>query len=265
MIYRLTQETSAPTSEVAAAHMAAWEIFELEDLREAVNALDNRIPTDRQLAIHLSGRQLAERATRLLVRNRPHPFSAADAIADLAEDVRRTTRNLPDYMVGTDRASFDARVARLVDAGTPDDLAERAAALGPSVAALDIVDVATETSVPIEVVAAVHFAIADRLELTWLRDRILDLPRDSQWSTLSRLTLRGDLFTDHRMLTAQVTGMGDTDTDPMARVDRWVQQNASEVNRFRQTIAEIRSVPTELTTLLVASREVRNLIGRTAV
>jgi glutamate dehydrogenase len=265
MIYRLTQETSAPTWEVAAAHMAAWEIFELDDLRHAVNALDNLLPTDRQTAIHLAGRQLAERATRLLVRNRPHPFSAADAIADLAEDVRRTTRHMADYLVGIDRASFDDRVKRLVEAGTPDDLAERAAALGPSVAALDIVDVADETAVPVEIVAAVHFAIADRLDLTWLRDRILDLPRDSQWSTLSRLTLRGDLFTDHRMLTAQVTGTGDAETDPMARVDGWVQHHVTEVNRFRQTIAEIRSVPTDLTTLLVASREVRNLISRTAV
>ena len=66
------------------------------------------------------------------------------------------------------------------------------------------------------------------------------------------------------MLTAQVVGQGDGDTDPMARVERWVQRNGSDVARFRQTIAEIRSVPTDLTTLLVASREVRNLIGRTA-
>ena len=71
MIYRLTQETSAPSSEVAAAHMAAWEIFELDQLRRAVNELDNELPTDRQLAIHLAGRQLAERATRWLVRTGP--------------------------------------------------------------------------------------------------------------------------------------------------------------------------------------------------
>ena len=66
------------------------------------------------------------------------------------------------------------------------------------------------------------------------------------------------------MLTAQVTGTEDHETDPEARVERWVQRNANEVTRFRQTIAEIRSVPTDLTTLLVASREVRNLISRTA-
>jgi glutamate dehydrogenase len=207
---------------------------------------------------------LAERATRLLVRNRPHPFSGAAAIADLAESVRRTTHFIPDCLVGADRASFDARVKAMVAGGTPEDLARRAAALGPSVAALDIVDVAAETSTPVEVVAAVHFAIADRLELTWLRDRILDLPRDSQWSTLSRLTLRGDLYTDHRMLTAQVTMTGDGGADPATRVDQWVDRNVGEVARFRQTIAEIRSVPTDVTTLLVAAREVRNLISRTS-
>ncbi|MGI9602247.1 MAG: NAD-glutamate dehydrogenase domain-containing protein, partial [Acidimicrobiales bacterium] len=264
MTYRLTQETSAPSHEIAAAHMVAWEIFQLDDLAKTVNALDNVMAADEQMAIHLAARQLAERATRLLVRTRPYPFSAADAIADLAEPIQETIAHLPEFFVGADHVAFESRVDELVAAGTPADLASRTAALGPAVAALDIVAISTKGSLPLADVAAMHFAIADALELNWLRDRILALPRDNQWSSLARLTLRGDLYADHRELTAHVASLPDDDNDPLDRVERWLGLHAAPVAYFRGTVAEIRSLATtDLTTLLIASREVRNLISRT--
>ena len=60
MVYRLSQETSAPSHEVAAAHMAAWEIFQLAELSDAVNLFEAQLPSAIQLGIHLSARQLAE-------------------------------------------------------------------------------------------------------------------------------------------------------------------------------------------------------------
>ena len=123
--------------------------------------------------------------------------------------------------------------------------------------------VATESGEDVRTVAATHFAVADALDLTWLRDRILALPRDNQWSTLARLTLRTDLYTDHRLLTAQVITRSDDDAEPAARVEEWLHRNRLEVDRYRQTMVAIRATATDLTSLLVAAREVRNLIGRT--
>jgi glutamate dehydrogenase len=261
MVYRLTQETSAPSSDVIAAHMAAWEIFGLDELGREVNRLDAVIPSARQLATHLSGRQLAERATRLMVRNRPNPFSTADAIADLAGPVHELLAHVPDYLAGSDRASFDQLQRELITDGMPDDLARRVASLSPSLAALDVVEVAAESGVAAATVAEVYFAIADRLELNWLRDHTLALPRDTQWSSLARLTLRGDLYDDHRDLVRQVVAQ---DAAPGDLVDHWVRRHAVRVDYFRRTITDIRGAgPTDLTTLLVAARELRNLISRT--
>jgi glutamate dehydrogenase len=264
MVYRLTQETSAPSHDVAAAHMAAWEIFELDDLSRCVNDLEAVLSAERQLAIHLAGRQLAERATRLLVRNRPYPFSASSAIADLAGSVQDVLVHLPDHLTGTDRSDFDRSTKELSAAGMPDEISRRVASLVSSLAALDIVEVAESSGVAADAVAAVHFTIADELELFWLRDRVLDLPRDTQWSSLARLDLRGDLYSYHRLLTAQV--VVDTDgIEPRELVSRWMDRHHVPVGYYRDTIAEIRAVgPTDLTTLLVASREVRTLIARTS-
>ncbi len=264
LVYRLTQETSAPSPDVAAAHMAAWEIFQLDELSREVNDCEAMLSADRQMAIHLSGRQLAERATRLLIRSRPFPFSAASAIEELAGPVQETVEHLPEFLAGSDRLAFELAKREMADEGLPDELGAQVAALGPSLAALDIADVARASGVALPTVAAVHFTIADQLELNWLRDRILDLPRDSQWSSLARLTLRGDLYTDHRALTTQlIVDCADDDSDDL--VARWIRRYEVQVGYYRETIAAIRAVgAADLTTLLVAAREVRNLIAHTA-
>ncbi len=262
MVYRLSQETSAAGHEIAAAHIAAWEIFKLDDLTSDVNVLDASFPALLQLGIHLSARQLAERATRQLLRTRPAPFSAAAAVSGLAEPVREIIEHMPDYLVGTDQMTYQTTLQGLLDCGMERPLAERIAAMEPSLAALDIVDVANECDVEPGVVAGVHFAIADELELNWLRDRILALPRDSQLASLARLTLRGDLYADHRALTTQAVSRQDG-TDPQELVQQWARSNHNAVDHFSKTLAEIRaSGPADLTMLLVSAREVRNLIGR---
>ncbi len=266
MVYRLSHELSVPSRAVAAAHMVAWDIFDLDDLLEAVDALDGVLDADTQVAVHLTARQLAERATRLLLWTRPWPFRAADALEALAGPVRALRDELPDLAAGTDRAGFEVRSRELSEAGMPDGLVARVAALPLSLAALEIVEVAASTGVDPTLVARVHFLVADRLGLDWLRDRIVALPRDTQWASLARLTLRSDLYADHRALTTQVVtagaGAGD---DPDSRVEAWIAHHEAAVGVLRRTLAEIRaSGPANLTTLLVAAREVRNLIVRTA-
>ena len=263
MVYRLGQETSAPAAELAAAHLASWEIFGLEEVVTETNRLEGTIDVDQQLAIHLACRQLAERATRLLVRNRPAPFEPGPAIDELGADVATTVAGLADDLVGADRLAYEHHVNELVGAGAPQLLAGRVASLSSEVAALDIVAVAAESGEPLADVSAAHFAIADHLDLTWLRDRILALPRDTQWTTLARLTLRTDLYTDHRELTALVMASTDPGSDPVDRLDQWVNQHRSDVDRYRQTMVAIKSSAADVTSLLVASREVRNLMNRT--
>jgi glutamate dehydrogenase len=120
-------------------------------------------------------------------------------------------------------------------------------------AALDIVEVAHETGLDVERVAAVHFALGSELELHWVRDRIVALPRSDRWSALARAALRDDLYALHRNLTAEVLRSG-------AEVDDWIASNpASE--RYLSTLADVRAGRSfDLTTLPVVVREVRQLI-----
>ncbi|MDH3753529.1 MAG: NAD-glutamate dehydrogenase, partial [Acidimicrobiia bacterium] len=268
MVYRLSKESSVRSVDIAAAHLAAWEIFDLEQLWSDVIDLDGQVAAGTQLSIFLAGRQLAERATRWLVRNRNLPLDATSAVADLAAKVRDTMINLSDWLLGADRRAFFRTVDELTRASVPIELAERTALLGHSIAALDIVSASDVTNAPISTVASVHFAVAELMDLTWIRDQILALPRDTEMETLARLGLRGDLYLDHKSLTELVTNSGDgwVDGDDLTAVERvevWVGNHQEPVARYREAVTNIKATSlTDLTALLVASREVRTLIRR---
>ncbi len=266
MVYRLGLETSAPAVEIAAAHFAAWEIYDLEQVIDQVNALDGVLSVDRQMATYLSCRQLAERAARILIRGRPNPFDANAAIAELAEPIGQTIKGLGRHLLGIDRQAYEADITEFVAAGTDEGLAERIAGLAPSVAAIDIVNVAQQADVSLDCASSVYFNVADRLDLVWLRDRILALPRDSQWSTLARLTLRMDLYTDHRelaYLVAATAAPADGEPDPLVLLETWTDRHKVALDRYRKTMVDLRTTSSDVGVLLVAVRELRNLIART--
>ncbi|HYH48642.1 MAG TPA: NAD-glutamate dehydrogenase domain-containing protein, partial [Acidimicrobiia bacterium] len=250
-IHRLTEETGASVPELARGHVAAWEIFGLEELWAAVEALDNVVPAAVQIEMLLSIRRLAERATRWLVRHGSRPLDVAAAVAANLEGAARLGRLVPTLMSAGDRSVSEGLAAAWVDAGAGKDLAARVAALDALSPALDVLQVAGGGAV--DHVAAVYFGLGDHLELDWLRDRIAALPRDDRWQALARSALGDDYARERATLTADVLAAGD--------LERWLRQHRPAVDRFLAVIDDIRSGPStpDLATLSVAMREARAL------
>jgi glutamate dehydrogenase len=248
-IHRLTEETGATVPELARAHLAAWEIFGLEELWSAVEALDNVLPAASQIDMMLPIRRLAERATRWLVRHGPKPFDVAAAVTANASGAARLAALLPSLLSAADREKAGALAAGWVDAGAPRDLADRVAALDGLAPALDVLHVADGV---LGDVAAVYFALGTHLELDWLRDRIAALPRGDRWQALARSALGDDYARERAALTAEVLRSGGLEV--------WASMHRPAIDRFLLVIDDIRSgAPPDLATLSVAMREARVL------
>jgi glutamate dehydrogenase len=109
-------------------------------------------------------------------------------------------------------------------------------------------------------VMAVYFGIGSRLGLDWLRDRILELPRNDRWQALARAALRDDLYEMHRALTRDVLARG-TSLGAPAAIDAWLAANEAAVERSQGVLADVKSARTyDTTTLPVALRELKNLV-----
>ena len=260
-LFRMNEETGASVPDMSRAWLVAHEVFDMAGFFAQVEALDGQVDVPTQLILLLEGRKLTERAVRWLLHSRRTPFDIQATIDFLADGVAEVTASLPKLLTGRDLAGFrerqDAYKARLV----PADLAERVAAMVPAYSAFDVVDIAASTGRPVAEVAEVYFDLADRLQITRLRDQIVALPRDDRWNTMARGALRDDLYAAHAALAKNVlmvTGPG----SPEQRLAEWVRQNEASVARATQTLTEIWETDRfTVATLSVAVRAVRTLVA----
>ncbi len=258
--FRMGEETGAGAPEIARAYAAAREIFAMRSLWAGIEALDNRVETETQTKMLLDARKLVERATRWLLRNRRSPLDIAETVSYFFEGTKQLARRIPELLLDGDREALRATTERLVEAGVPPDLAKRAATLNPLFSALDVVDIAATTGEPIEAVAAVYFALGDRLRIHWLRGHVEALPRQDRWQTLARAALRDDLYGLQAGFTAGVLRGVPGEPDTPARIEAWVEDNRALVERFIRVLRDVNASGTfDLSTLSVALRELRNL------
>jgi glutamate dehydrogenase len=259
-VFRLHEETGAAASDIARAYTVAREVFGMRAQWAEIEALDNQVDAETQIAMLLEGRRLVERGSRWLLRNRARPLDIAATVEHFAPATPVLFDSVPALLGPSDAEPLARQAAELEEAGVPGELATRVATLGAMLSAFDIVEVAGEAGLDVAAAAAVHFRLGSMLELHWLRDRIVALPREDRWAALARAAMRDDLYSLHRELTAEVLRNGRPDGDVDEQVKAWVAANPA-AERCLETLADIRVGRVyDLTTLPVAVREVRNLI-----
>jgi glutamate dehydrogenase len=264
-VFRLSDETGAGAPDIARAYTAAREVFDLRQLWSEIEALDGRVGTERQLSMLLRSRVLLERSTRWLLRNRRRPLDIAAAVTHFAPGARAIAESLPNVLGSAEREHAGAEAAELRNAGVPPELAERVAHLEALVPALDIVEIAGSAGLDAASAAEVYCALGARLELPWLREQVVALPRDTRWDAMARAGLRDDVYAEQAALTAEVFPAGDAGLSAAERVDAWLSRNEAAVERCLQVVADLRAAgPPDLARLSVAVREVRNLIDAAA-
>ncbi|MEU1540516.1 NAD-glutamate dehydrogenase [Actinacidiphila glaucinigra] len=260
-LHRFKEETGATTEEIVRAHTAARAIFALGGIWDEVEALDTVVPADVQTRIRLHSRRLVERGTRWLLNNRPQPLAIAETIDFFREGVATVWAVLPKLLRGADLEWYESIHDELTGAGVPEELATRVAGLSSAFPALDIVDVADRTGKDPLAVAEVYYDLADRLQITQLLDRIIELPRADRWHSMARASIREDLFAAHAALTQDVLSVGNGSSTPEQRYQAWEESNSALIGRARTTLDEIQGSETfDLANLSVAMRTIRSLL-----
>ncbi|MFJ3171435.1 NAD-glutamate dehydrogenase [Streptomyces roseus] len=260
-LHRLREESGASTEEIVRAQLAAREIFGLAGVWDEVEALDNKVAADVQTRVRLHSRRLVERGTRWLLNNRPQPLQITETIELFSDRVAEVWAELPKLVRGADLEWYQSIMDELIGEGVPEELAAKVAGFSSAFPTLDIVAIADRTGVDPLDVAEVYYDLADRLQITQLMDRIIELPRSDRWQSMARASIREDLFAAHAALTADVLAVGNGDSTPEDRFKAWEDKNAAIISRARTTLDEIRgSDDFDLANLSVAMRTMRSLL-----
>ncbi|HEY0717006.1 MAG TPA: NAD-glutamate dehydrogenase [Streptosporangiaceae bacterium] len=263
--FRLNEETGASVPDITRTWLVAREVFGMREFWRQVTALDGTVDISTRIVLLLEGRKLTERACRWLLYNRRPPVDVTGAVEHFTNGVLAVRSGLPKLLTGRDAETHQQRRDSLTGRGVAPELAESVAGMVPSYSAFDIVETAGVTSRGVEETAEVYFDLADRLQITRLRDRIIALPRDDRWSSMARAALRDDLYAAHAALTRDVLSIGGLGS-PEERLAAWTEHNAATVGRATRTMSEIwESERSTFTTLSVALRAIRALVAASSL
>ena len=259
-VIRLAEESGETSPNIARAYSAAREMFKARELWGAIDELDNQIPAESQIRMHIEARKLIGRASHWLLRNRRAPLDIETVVGHFAPGITTLKSALPALLPAAEAEALQAAAAALGEAGVPAELAQWVASLDALYSALDLSEVASHAALPVEDAAAIYFALINRLELGWLRKSIAGLAVDTYWQRRARASLMNSLYDQQRALTADVLRLSGAEQTPPERLEAWFARNREVVERTGALFADLRaSGQPDLAMLSVALRETANL------
>ena len=238
-VLRMQEDTGESPGQIARAYAIAREVLDARGTWARIEALDGRIHDDAQMDAMQVVWTLIRHATRWLLNLPGQRLEIAEAVARYAPGVASIRKSLREVASEGDRAAIASRTTHWRGIGFPDDLAAELAALPALTSAFDVIEVAIETNSPVERAAKVHFALGEALHLAWLTQRVEELPVDGRWHAQARGTMRDELYTQQRALTAQVLRRGGTDAS--ADVAAWLGRGDPALRFTQSMLADMRN------------------------
>lgn len=265
-IHRLQDETGASIPEIIRGYIAARDIFKAKRFREAVNALDFIVPAEIQVKMLHELNRLIRRGTRWFIRHRIITMDIAEVVNHFTPKMELVKEGLRHALQGSAEEYLQEFAKDLIDENVPEETALITAQMSSMFSALDIIDAATTYNLPVEAVTVTYYAIGARLELGWFREQIKLHPVTNHWDSLARAAIRDDLDRQQRNLTVAVMLMQQDVTDLDAQIDAWMAQYKLMIDRWKQMITDLKTVPKrEFTMYSVALRELMELSNLTSV
>ena len=258
-VHQLHDESGASILAISRAYVTAHDVFNITALCQQVGTLDYQVDAAIQTKILVSLSQLTRRATRWFLRIKSKTAEVPDVTAQFRASITKLIEQLPNMVLGQEKAYLEKIVNYYKDAGINEQMATQFANIKLMFTALDIIDGAHECGVDVEAFGYCYFAIGDKLELSWISQQIIDHQVDDYWTAIARTALRDDIDLQRRGLTLSVLKTSLETSDLSERLAKWEAEHARLIERWHIVLSEIRSVTIDLTRLSVVVRVLMDL------
>jgi glutamate dehydrogenase len=260
-VARTQQDTGADAATVARAYTIAREAFDVRELWQAVESLDNRIPAQVQYAMLHDTIALIRQVTYWLIQRHRSELGIETQVERLRPGIRELSTSQPQWLQGLEREAYDRHAAELVACEVPTALARHIAACSALQCAPDIVELAQARRMSVELAAAAYFGVGAEFRLDGLRSRIESLDIAGHWQAVARGSLREALYETHRGLVQRV--LEETrERDPARALARWKQKHEAAAMHARAAVNDILAQPSgaDFASLSVALQAIRRLV-----
>ncbi|MEO1191792.1 MAG: NAD-glutamate dehydrogenase [Pseudomonadota bacterium] len=260
-VRRMEERSGAKPADVARAYAVTRDVFGLRETWGQIEALDNQVPAACQLRMLQATMHLMRRSTLWLLGNLPSPIDVAAAVERLQPAVADLRSNLIASMPEARVQRLATNAKLLTDQGVPADLAGEVSALRDLSTALDLTPLAESAGRSVGSLAALHFAVEDRLGFDALQQLLAGLDISDSWSERAAQALGADLRVLHTSATAAAfaqEGAGDS----AAMIEAWLKTKAGAYANLQGLLDDFQaqSTPPGLAAMVVLRRALSQLI-----
>lgn len=263
-VERMGQSTGVSYVDIARAYTVSRDVFSMPDIWQQIENLDYTISSDVQMEMMVQLVRLVRRGSRWFVRNRRGNIDPGSEIGQFRPAVDQLLKDLPDLVRSSQKQHMETIYQQFIEKQVPDSLARFIASTREIYPFLSIIEAAQGLDRPIKQVAALYFALSERLELDWFARQISDLKIDNYWQAMARESYRDDLEWQLRNLTVgamrHICVNGNIDDC----IERWISQQQHLVDRWQAMLTELHATETqEFAMISVAIRELLDLAQST--
>ncbi len=259
--YRMRQFTGASNVDVARAYCVAKAIFSMNEIWKEIEALDNMVPAQTQMQMLSYAEGLLQRASLWLLRHRTTPLNVSKNVDYFKNGMDILMSNMSSVITNDHMRALDQKRKELTDQDVPESLAQRIVELIPLSSALDILEIVQSSKKDVPFVASVYFNVGHRLELTWIRQKVAELPVENHWHGRAKSRLSDDIHSHQYTIGSEVVRSATAD-NPVKAVSDWMNTKKSGCRMLANIIYEMKTLPKiDFATLSVAISEV-NQLGR---
>lgn len=263
-IYRQQDETGASVAAIVRAYMIARSVLELDRVWGEIDALGTAITAEIQNELMMLYLRLLRRVTRWFLHSQRRHLTTSKAVKLYSPGIREFKKALPSILGEGARKLYDNHFEQYTALGIPNNLAHELTLTRPLFSAMDIIEVAYESELPVTRVAEVYFGIGEFLDLSWIRSQVIAHPTENHWESLSREALRDDLDWQQRQLTAGYIKFSEKKESLMDALNDWADNHATLIARWRHILSELKASTTlNYTMFFVAIRELLDLTQTT--
>lgn len=255
--HSIKEDTGFKGCDVARAYTVVRDSFNLRELWSEIEELKGKVEAKVQIELYQEVQQLIERAALWFLRNQPQPLDVEKSVELYKPGIEKVWGCLEKILSPVAMKHYKQRFASCRDQGVPEKIAKQMAGLEAMASACDIVKVAEQGKLSINVVGRIYFEIGARLNLGVLRRFINDTPQDGYWDRLSVRTLTNDLYDQQTRLTAEVIKNNCNDKICHTSVADWCEINEKDILRYDSFISDLKSADhIDFSMLVVAVKRV---------
>lgn len=254
---RISDQTGADAAALARAFAAVRDSYDLPALKAAIDALDNKVSGAVQLSLYATIQDVAVGRILWFLSNVSFAEGIEAVVKRYRASISAVMTALDDSLPAHWQAEREARIAELVAAQVPEDLARRIASVQALSAAADIAHLAHITGRPLPDVARTFFAVGRYFGADDIVRQVRSISAQDYYDRLALDRAMSQLETGLRRICGQVLADG---LSGQRGLESYVEAHRDEVERMHGTIRNIVASGLSLSKVTLAASLLGDLV-----